>query len=240
MRRAYVLRYPLALCLFAVWALGGATVGADDTDSSLPILSGDGYFNVNLTSFKGARFENVVRQRYDFSCGAAAVATLLTYFYDRPTTEKVVFADMYNRGDKEKIHKEGFSLLDMKGYLSRSGYRAEGFRVPLDKLVGAEVPGIVLINTKGYLHFVVVKGVRDGEVLVADPALGNKVIPRGEFDDMWNGLLFVVLDDSQKAKNFFNVVKDWQVRQKAPIGEARQGPTSAGTFTLMIPGRDFF
>ena len=236
MQRAHVLRYLLPFGLLAACALGAAPARAE---SSLPILTGSGYFNVNVTSFKGARFKNVVRQQYDFSCGSAAMATVLTYQYGRPTTEATVFEDMYQRGDKAKIHAEGFSLLDMKGYLNRIGYRAEGFRVGLDKLAEATVPAIVLINTKGYLHFVVIKGLSDDAVLIADPALGNKIVPRTEFERMWNGLVFVVLDDSERAKAFFNLAKEWQVRQKAPIGEASAGG-HISTFTLMIPGRNFF
>ena len=103
----------------------------------------------------------------------------------------------------------------------------------------ATVPAIVLINTRGYLHFVVIKGLSDEAVLIADPALGNKIVPRTEFERMWNGLVFVVLDDSERAKAFFNLAKDWQVRQKAPIGAASAGGR-VSTFTLMIPGRNFF
>lgn len=236
MHCAGVFRYLLSASLLAAWALGGVPAHAE---SSLPILSGGGSFNLNVTSFKDDRFKNVVRQRYDFSCGSAAVATMLTYQYGRATTEATVFEAMYQRGDKAKIHAEGFSLLDMKGYLNRIGYRAEGFRVGLHKLVEATVPAIALINTKGYLHFVVIKGVSDETVLVADPALGNKIIPRDQFELMWNGLLFVVLDDSERAKAFFNLAKEWQVRPKAPIGEASVGG-DIGTFTLMIPGRNLF
>lgn len=236
MQRAHILRYLLSFGLLAAWALGGAPAQAE---SSLPILTGSGAFNVSVTSFKGARFKNVVKQQYDFSCGSAAVATLLTYQYDRPTSEAAVFEDMYQRGDTAKIHAEGFSLLDMKGYLNRIGYRSEGFRIGLEKLAEATVPAIALINTRGYLHFVVIKGLQDEAVLVADPALGNKIIPRDQFERMWNGLLFVVLDDSERAKAFFNLAKEWQVRHKAPIGEA-SGGGDIGAFTLMIPGRNFF
>ena len=186
-----------------------------------------------------ARFKKVVRQRYDFSCGSAAVATLLIYHYDRPTTEKVVFRDMFVRGDQDKIRKEGFSLLDMKAYLERQGLRANGYRVGLDKLSENGIPAITLINTRGYLHFVVVKGVDERGVLVADSALGNKIIPREEFEKAWNGILFVILDDAETARDFFNVEEEWLVRTKAPMGSAlmREG---LAHFTLTLPGFNEF
>lgn len=216
--------------------LGEKTVEAQ---SALPIFNGNTSFNVDVKSYKEQRFKRVVRQQYDFSCGAAAVATLLSYHYQRPTTEQVVFQDMFNRGDKEKIQRDGFSLLDMKSYLETNGYRADGYRVPLDKLADANVPAIVLTNTRGYLHFVVVKGVTQDKVLVADPAMGNRVVPREEFEAVWNGIVFVILDNSEMAQAFFNAERDWQVKEKAPIGNGRRGQ-DLGFFTLNLPGPGFF
>lgn len=226
---------PIALAAAGAVAVPPAARG----DASLPIPSGNGYFNVGVTSFKAQRFEGVVRQQFDFSCGSAAIATLLTYHYGRRVSELDVFRAMYARGDKEKIHAEGFSLLDMKQYLNDQGLAAEGFRVELDKLLEANIPAVVLINTKGYMHFVVVKGVRDGKVLVADPALGNRIISRDDFEAVWNGLLFVVLDDTEVAQAFFNANEQWRIRPKAPVGSHRTG-ASVGSFTLNIPGRNFF
>src|SRR5262245_14064470 len=67
-----------------------------------------------VRSMKELRFRGVVGQQYDFSCGAAAVATLLTHHLEAPTPENNVFANMWKNGDRERIQKVGFSLLDMK------------------------------------------------------------------------------------------------------------------------------
>ncbi len=80
---------------------------------TVPGVAG-GTFNVQLTSMKEARFNTTIRQQYDFSCGSAALATLLTYHYQDPVSEGVVFKAMYDRGDKAKIQEYGFSLLDIK------------------------------------------------------------------------------------------------------------------------------
>ncbi len=45
--------------------------------------------------------------------------------------------------------------------------------MPLEKLDNEGVPAIVLINERGYHHFVVVKGYKNGRVLVGDPARGT-------------------------------------------------------------------
>jgi len=45
-------------------------------------------------------FQRTTHQQYDFSCGSAAVATLLTFQYGRPTDESSVFKAMFVAGDQ--------------------------------------------------------------------------------------------------------------------------------------------
>src|ERR1700744_3651505 len=76
-----------------------------------------GQATVRVTSLKEARYRGTVRQQYDFSCGSAAIATLLTYQYGYPMSEQIAFQQMFAEGDQQKIRREGFSLLDMKRFL---------------------------------------------------------------------------------------------------------------------------
>lgn len=193
-----------------------------------------GQFHVGVTSLKEAKFKTVLRQRYDFSCGSAALASLLSFHYDRPTTEEHVFDAMYDLGDKERIHRTGFSLLDMKGYLEARGLRSDGFRVSLEKLEAAQVPAITLINSNGYKHFVLIKGVRGDEVIVGDPAAGVRIYQRAAFAAMWEGIAFIIRDEPELARKNFNSARDWAVRVKAPVGTAltRQ---SLASFNVNLP-----
>ena len=182
-----------------------------------------GSYSIHLTSLKEARFKTTVRQQYDFSCGSAAIATLLTFQYGYRASEAEVFREMYLNGDQAKIRKEGFSLLDMRGYLHSHGFDADGFELPLDKLFEAGLPAIVLLNDRGYRHFVVVKGLRNGRVLVGDPARGTRAIARRDFDRLWdNRVLFVVHNRRELAA--FNEPRDWRTAPPAPLssGIARQ------------------
>jgi len=177
-------------------------------------VPGDFIYRGKTTTFLDRRFHNVMRQKYDFSCGSAALASLLTYHYRRPVDEKAVIEIMYRHGDKEKIRKEGFSLLDMKNYLQTLGLRANGYQQPLEKLLKVGIPAIVLINRKGYLHFVVVQGVTENKVLIGDPALGRKIVRRKDFEAMWeNKILFVVDDDIKTARETFNTVYAWNNKE---------------------------
>jgi hypothetical protein len=206
---------------------------------SVDLPNGGGRVSVPVESMKERQFRGVVKQQYDFSCGSAAVATLLSYHYGREVSELAVFKAMYKHGDQARIRKAGFSMLDMKRYLETQGYRADGFKVPLDKLKKVGVPAIVLTNEDGYSHFVVVKGLADGRVLVGDPAKGMRILPREEFEGMWNGLIFVIRNRMQVARQHFNQDKEWSRLAKAPLetGVRRRGLSD---FTLSLPRRGDF
>jgi len=189
-----------------------------------------GAYNMRVTSLKEARFGTTIPQQYDFSCGSAALATLLTYQYNYPVGEEEVFVRMYTHGDQARIRRDGFSLLDMRRYLQSVGFEADGFELPLDKLVEEGVPAIVLLNDRGYRHFVVVKGLKNGRVLLGDPARGTRAMPRSRFDALWdNRVLFVVHNRRELAQ--FNQARDWRTAPPAPldIGIQRDGLRNATT-----------
>ena len=203
--------------------LFSATVDAGTVDLPLQV---SGAYSVPVTSIKEARFRTTIRQQYDFSCGSAALSTLLTYQYQYPVTEQAVFEEMFRRGDEKKIQHEGFSLLDMKRYLQAHGFDADGFEAPLSKLETVGIPAIVLINEHGYNHFVVIKGLRDGRVLLGDPAGGTRSMTQNLFKNVWvNQILFVVSNKQDVAR--FNLASDWHAAPNAPLASAgnRHGPT---------------
>ncbi len=197
-----------------------------------------GQFNVRVTSLKEARFRTVVRQMYDYSCGSAALATLLTYHYGREDSETAVFKAMYDAGDRERIERLGFSLADMKAYLASQGLRSDGYRVGLDAIERVGVPAITLINTNGYKHFVVIKGVRGDDVLVGDPAAGLRIYSRERFEQIWEGIVFIVRDEAATGRAHFNADQEWRIRPRAPFGTAL-AQTSLASFSAHIPQRPF-
>jgi uncharacterized protein len=203
------------------------------------ISSFAGSFSVPVKSLKEARWDRVIRQQYDFSCGSAAVATLLSYHYETPMDEAQVFQAMFRAGDQAKIQAEGFSMLDMKRFLDNQGLHSDGFRMSLDQLVQIGVPGIVLVNTQGYRHFVVVRGLRDDRVLLADPAIGSITVPRAHFEQIWDGTVLAARGNIQVARENFNSIQDWEPWPTAPITRG-MNRTGLGMFVLSLPGRNEF
>jgi predicted double-glycine peptidase len=136
------------------------------------------------------RHENVVIQAWDLSCGAAALTTLLNYQHGERLTEKEVARGLMTREEYIKDptlvqRREGFSLHDLKRQADTLGYVGKGFgQLQLNDL-RSMFPVIVPIQTNGYNHFVVVRGMRGNRVLLADPAWGNRTMLIGDFADRW-------------------------------------------------------
>lgn len=203
----------LVVCTLAL-LLGSSQASA--AELSLP--SGMRIGSMPVKSMKDLRFQATLRQQYDFSCGSAALATLLTHHYNIPTTEQLAFQEMFSTGDQQKIRREGFSLLDMQRFLKKRGFTANGFQLPLDKLIEAKLPAIVLISDNGYHHFVVVKGAEDGRILLGDPSRGTRLMARERFESIWaNRILFVIHEGPNKPG--FNLSADWRNAPRAPVGE---------------------
>ncbi len=136
------------------------------------------------------RRENVVVQKFDLSCGAAALATILNFQHGDPVTEKEISEQLIR--DPEYLanplivrERQGFSLLDLKRYVERRGYVGVGYgRLELENLIEF-APILVPIVTKGYNHFVVFRGIIGNRVALADPAFGNRSMPIETFKAAW-------------------------------------------------------
>lgn len=176
-------------------------------------LGGELAFSLPVESMIGRRFETVVRQQYDFSCGSAALATLLRFHYDDPQSEQSVFLGMFRDGDRAQIRKLGFSLLDMKRYLAGRHISADGYHVSIEQIMKAQTPGIALINFEGYSHFVVVKGFDRQTLILGDPSLGLRREDIKTFVKQWNGVYFVLNGRTEVAKSHFGQVRD---RERVP------------------------
>lgn len=214
------------LILLSTWAMPAAAGVAQ--------IAMGGIFHVPVVSLQERPFQTVVRQQFDYSCGSAALATLLRFHYGRTVSEFEIFQAMYEAGDKERIREVGFSLLDMKLYLESLDYQADGYRISIDKLAGVGVPAIALVEIDGYRHFVVIKGIRDDLVLVGDPAKGVRAYSREAFEQLRvDDIAFLVRNDAPLARANFNKTQDWDLRPiAAPLGQALERPVLADHGTL--------
>ncbi len=158
-------------------------------------------------SMKDLRDQDVVKQRFDFSCGAAALATLLKFGFAEQVTETQILIglfDLPSETEKAERRRTGFSLLDLQRVAQARGYNAQGFRLEPDQLPLLGGPVLVFIEPRGYKHFAVLRGVRGDRVYLADPSRGQVRMPAATFQKSWmqpdgKGIIFVVEPKSGQA-----------------------------------------
>jgi predicted double-glycine peptidase len=169
-----------------------------------------------VTTFKELKERRVVKQRYDYSCGAAALATLLQHYYKLPVTEEGIVAYIiHKRGEEEAIRrykeKKGFSLLDLKMAASSIAFRCAAYsEMTLADLLELQTPVIVPIRTRQYDHFVVFRGLRDDRVYLTDPVSGNLTMKATNFQSVWKDGVGLVLKSRKGLQP-----TDWQPEHNA-------------------------
>ncbi len=133
------------------------------------------------------RDQNLVRQGWDISCGAAALATILTYDFDTPYSEATIAVSILANGDPEEVKaRGGFSLFDLKQFAEAVGYTAKGYsKLTLEDLAISSVPAILPVRIRDLDHFVVYRGQYAGRVRLGDPAFGNITLSANRFEKIW-------------------------------------------------------
>jgi predicted double-glycine peptidase len=202
-------------------------------------LPGGGIFTKQVTSYKERRMQQMVPQTSDYSCGAAAMATLLHYQFGQEVTEKDAILGMFEHGDKEGIQKRGFSMLDMKRFALSRGLRAEGYKISnVSSLESLKNPVVTLIQTARYKHFVVIRGIDQRFVYLSDPSWGNRKMPLGEFMNTWDHVILVVSGPVKGSpQGLYNeaeaagLPKDWVIRNDDSLGGCFAIDPSRAMFT---------
>lgn len=186
----------------------GTVYYTEVSDSRVNSFSKNHREPVQITPAVVDQFRGIVRQGYDYSCGSAALTTLLNGYAGMSLTEKQTMDGLMRYGEYNRIvERRSFSLLDMKRFVTALGYSSGGYRGELKDLIELDKPAIVPIAYAGFKHFVVYKGYQDGRIYVADPALGNISFNADRFAEIWdNNTLFIVeLADYQQAENLLTL-----------------------------------
>ncbi len=155
---------------------------------------GGARMRVPVQSLNEIKRRNVIFQRLDYSCGAAALAMLLNYYFGDDVTEEEIIHFILQTGDLYKIkEQEGFSLLDLKRFTQNRGYQVQGYRMDFEELIALQKP--VLIPVKIHFdHFVVFRGMEKERVFLADPVAGNITLPLARFIQVWTGPIGLVVE----------------------------------------------
>lgn len=188
----------LGLVLALATAAGCAVappLSRPDATAEVPVRLQGARGSRAVVTWQDLRWQDVVRQGYDFSCGSAALATLLTHGFGEPHTERELLQEMLDAVDEptrdERI-QNGLSMLDLKQAAIRHGFQAMGARLPLSSLRQLRGPVIVHLNRSGQLHFSVLRGVDTEHAYLADPAEGNIRLSVDQFSAEWSGVILAL------------------------------------------------
>jgi len=182
------------------------------------VLPIDGTTNVKVRQYikplSDFQSDRLVKQAYDYSCGSSALATLLRFHFGENLTEKQVIQGMLHYGDIEKIQRRrAFSLLDMKKFVSKLGYRGVGYKAKIEDLMDLDNPGIIPIKIFNYRHFTVLKGIHKGHIFLVDPWRGHSSYSLSQFQQMWyNNVIFIIYPPKGTPKLNALVLKEEDLR----------------------------
>jgi len=150
-----------------------------------------------VKTWKDIRNQNVTMQKFDFSCGAGSIATLMNYYFQDNVTEEQLIKDVFEllpEDVKDNRKKHGLSLLDLKHLAEYRGYLAYGVNLQPCSLLKMHRPIIIYLETSDLKHFAVFRGIKDNRVFLADSSRGNIRIPMNRFLKEWKGGMALALD----------------------------------------------
>ncbi|MBN1625243.1 MAG: C39 family peptidase [Deltaproteobacteria bacterium] len=161
----------------------------------MPLKAGWVCMEQPLRSWKYLRDQNVAIQRYDYSCGSGALATLMRYYFGDNVSEEEILARILNSLTYNEVldrEKKGLSLLDLKRCAEQRGYQAVAVKLDYANLLLLKGPVLIHLEREDYRHFSVLKGVIGDRVYLADPSRGNIRMSIDRFAQEWSGVALIL------------------------------------------------
>lgn len=179
-----------------IWAATAPLVAMAQRRPGPPVRDGEHRIERHVWNWRELKQQNVVMQRRDYSCGAAALATLIRYYWGDPVGETYFLTAILSTLSPEELRDRvanGLTMTDLRRAAVRRGYLATIGRLSYQQLTESKVPLVVGITVRDYDHFVVYRGTDGYYVYLADPIRGNIRVPAWEFVEQWqrNAVLVV-------------------------------------------------
>jgi uncharacterized protein len=174
-------------------------------EASSPIRDRDHTFEKSVCDWTHIKQVNVVMQKKDYSCGAAALATILRYYWgDNVPEDQIIIAIMKVLTPEEMKDrvKNGLTITDIRRASVDLGYLSTIGTLTFRQLSDSKVPLVVAIKVGKFNHFVVYRGMDYDYVYLADPIRGNIRLTYQEFICQWqkNAALVVIKPDADPPK----------------------------------------
>jgi len=138
------------------------------------------------STVRDLRYEGVVAQTTEYSCGAAALASLIALYFGIAATEGdvLVQAELVIRmRGSEPASLIGLTALDLRNASAAFGLRLVGYELAREQLEGYFVEGgfpVVAHVREPRPHYVIIAGMADAHFLICDPGWGRHVAHTSE------------------------------------------------------------
>jgi predicted double-glycine peptidase len=178
----------------------------------------------NVKSWIEFKNDKLTRQKYDYSCGSAALSTLLNYYYDVNISETMILESVFEaKGIMQEdslleSHERdnGLSFYELSRYASTQGFKAVGIALGMEELKKLQIPVIVFVKIRKQEHFTVLKKMDDKLVYLADPSFGNIRVSHAKFKEMFfqredknnpGKILAILGKENAKGREDFKIVE---------------------------------
>jgi len=215
----------IIVAMFTLMIAAAGTANAQQSKKRVPVRGPENQFQKRVVSWNELKKQSVVMQQRDYSCGAAAMATVLRYHWGEDITEADVLFTVERMLTVEQLQdrtEQGLLLGDLEDAAKKMGYVAASGTMTIDKLLESKVPVILAIRHGETNHFVVYRGWTDRFVFLADPIRGNVRMTISGFNDLWidNAILVVAIKGKTKSNvsRLFvrneEVTRGWLLKQQ--------------------------
>lgn len=141
-------------------------------------------------SFTARKFDGVIGQTADFTCGAASVATILTFYWNRPTSEIEVLNLIRSRYTDEQWKSRegnGVSFDDLIFAAGKLRFEAAGAELSIDDLPKLAAPVILHLDKGKFQHFSVLRKAASDVFYMADSIVGQIVLTQADLRSQYTG-----------------------------------------------------
>ena len=139
-----------------------------------------------VKSFQELRNQNLVRQSYEESCGAASLATLIRLI-DFKRVDELEVLEYFTKDSKGNINTDMVSFLELQKAAQKMGYKSASYQMDREVLEKIQIPLLVKIeDDPRFPHFVVIINYAGDYIRVFDPSHGEYLSLKNEFYSVWD------------------------------------------------------
>ncbi len=149
------------------------------------IIKNELYIDKSIKSWSEIQNKNLVRQKYDYSCGSASVSTIMKYYYNQNISEIDVLNTILSIKSIDEKADLDLSFMDLSKYIKSINFKPIGFALNIQTLKKLNIPVIIFLKLSKSEHFTVFRGIDENNIYLADPSFGNIQIKIPKFKEMF-------------------------------------------------------